>query len=110
MYHHSTQYIYYTYNAHILYNPPSVIHLPVHPLPTTLQGSELISKRVLPPSDNIDSPVLSFVPLEHYNAIRLTQTIHSNLAALNRVLRGSSLLTPSLQQLPRALLQHEMLM
>ena len=88
-----------------LYNP-STFHLP----PTTLQGSELISKRVLPPSDNVDSPVLSFVALEHYNAVRLAQTIHSNLAALNRVLRGSSLLTPSVQQLARALLQHEVLM
>ena len=81
-----------------------------HPLPQPCKGSELISKRVLPPSDNIDSPVLSFVALEHYNAVRLAQTIHSNLAALNRVLRGSSLLTPSVQQLARALLQHEVVM
>jgi len=71
------------------------------------QGSELISKRVSPPSDSIDSPVLAFVALERYNAVRLAQTVHSNLAALNRVLRGTSLLTPSVQQLARALLKHE---
>ena len=71
------------------------------------QGSELISKKVSPPSDKLDSPVLAFISLEHYNAVRLVQAVHSSLADLNKVLRGSALLTTDVQRLARALLRHE---
>ena len=72
-----------------------------------IQGSELISKKVSPPSDKLDSPVLAFVSLEHYNAVRLVQAVHSSLADLNKVLRGSALLTTDVQRLASALLRHE---
>ena len=71
------------------------------------QGSELISKRTSPPSDKIESPVIAFVALERHNAIRLVQTVHYSLASLNRVLRGSSLLTPAVQKLASSLLRNE---
>ena len=74
---------------------------------THIQGSELIMKHVSPPSDKINSPVVAFIALERYNAIRLVQTVHSSLAALNKVLKGTSLLTPSVQKLAGALLKHE---
>ena len=60
-----------------------------------------------PPSDKIESPVLAFVALERYNAIRLVQSVHASLAALNRVLKGTSLLTPTVQKLAGSLLKHE---
>lgn len=60
-----------------------------------------------PPSDKIDTPVLAFIALERYNALRLVQTVHSSLAALNKVLRGSSLLTPSVQKMAGSLLKSE---
>ena len=72
-----------------------------------LQGSELVTKRVSPPSDKIESPVVAFVSLERYNAITLVQRVHSSLAALNKVLRGSSLLTPAVQKLASSLLRNE---
>ena len=60
-----------------------------------------------PPSDKLDSPVLAFISLERYNAVRLVQAVHSSLADLNKVLRGSALLTTDVQRLARALLRHE---
>ena len=72
-----------------------------------MQGSELVTKRVSPPSDKIESPVVAFVALERYNAITLVQRVHSSLAALNKVLRGSSLLTPAVQKLASSLLRNE---
>ena len=74
-----------------------------------VQGSELISKKVSPPSDKLDSPVLAFISLERYNAVRLVQAVHSSLANLNKVLRGSALLTTDVQRLARALLKHEVI-
>ena len=50
---------------------------------------------------------MALVALERYNAIRLVQTVHSSLASLNRVLRGSSLLTPAVQKLASSLLKNE---
>ena len=73
----------------------------------TTQGSELITKQISPPSDKIDTPVIAFIALERYNALRLVQTVHSSLAALNKVLRGSSLLTPSVQKMASYLLKSE---
>ncbi|CAI8045536.1 Cytoplasmic dynein 2 heavy chain 1 [Geodia barretti] len=71
------------------------------------QGSELITKKVSPPSDKLESPVLAFVSLERFNAVRLVQKVHSSLASLNRVLRGSSLLSTDVHRLAGALLRHE---
>ena len=49
-------------------------------------------------SANLNSPVLAFISL------RLEQAVHSSLAGLNKVLRGSALLTTDVQRLARALL------
>ena len=74
---------------------------------THAQGSELISKKLSLPSEKQESPVLAFISLERYNAVRLVQTVHSSLADLNKVLRGASLLTTDVQSLAAALLRHE---
>ena len=55
----------------------------------------------------MESPVLAFISLERYNAVKLVQAVHTGLASLNRVLRGSSLLTTDVQSLGGALLQHQ---
>ena len=52
-------------------------------------------------SDNLNSPALAFISLW------LVQAVHSSLADLNKVLRGSALLTTDVQRLARALLRHE---
>nr|XP_023648221.1 cytoplasmic dynein 2 heavy chain 1 isoform X1 [Paramormyrops kingsleyae]XP_023648222.1 cytoplasmic dynein 2 heavy chain 1 isoform X1 [Paramormyrops kingsleyae] len=71
------------------------------------QGSSLIHQKVAPPSESQGSPVLSFIVLEQFNAIRLVQSIHQSLAALSRVIRGTSLLTADVQKLATALLNQE---
>ena len=82
----------------------------------SLEHSELITKKVSPPSDKVESPVLAFVSLERFNAVRLVQSVHSSLASLNRVLRGSSLLSTDrgssllstdVHRLAGSLLRHE---
>ncbi|KAM9852784.1 cytoplasmic dynein 2 heavy chain 1 isoform 4-T4 [Aulostomus maculatus] len=71
------------------------------------QGSTLIHQKVAPPMDGQGSPVLSFITLEQFNAIRLVQGIHQSLAALSKVIRGTQLLTPEVQKLATALLNQE---
>ncbi|CAG6004611.1 unnamed protein product [Menidia menidia] len=71
------------------------------------QGSTLIHQKVDPPADSQKSPVLSFIGLEQFNAIRLVQNIHQSLAALSKVIRGTQLLTPEVQKLATALLNQE---
>ncbi|MBN3304013.1 DYHC2 protein, partial [Amia calva] len=71
------------------------------------QGSSLIHQKVSPPSKSQGSPVLSFIILEQFNAIRLVQSIHQSLAALSKVIRGTSLLTSDVQKLATALLNQE---
>uniref|UniRef100_W5MJK1 Cytoplasmic dynein 2 heavy chain 1 n=1 Tax=Lepisosteus oculatus TaxID=7918 RepID=W5MJK1_LEPOC len=71
------------------------------------QGSSLIHQKVAPPSESQASPVLSFIILEQFNAIRLVQSIHQSLAALSKVIRGTSLLTSEVQKLATALLNQE---
>lgn len=71
-----------------------------------LQGSELLTKRAVPPSES-NFPVLEFVALERYNAIGLVQTIHSSLKDLNKVMKGSALLSPAVQKVAGALLKNE---
>ncbi|XP_064157010.1 dynein cytoplasmic 2 heavy chain 1 isoform X2 [Anguilla rostrata] len=71
------------------------------------QGSSLIHQKVAPPSESQGSPVLSFVILEQFNAVRLVQSIHQSLAALSKVIRGTSLLTADVHKLATALLNQE---
>ncbi|KAM3616882.1 uncharacterized protein V6R79_025341 [Siganus canaliculatus] len=71
------------------------------------QGSNLIHQKVSPPAESQGSPVLSFIALEQFNAIRLVQSIHQSLAALSKVIRGTQLLTPVVQKLATALLNQE---
>ncbi|XP_036005544.1 cytoplasmic dynein 2 heavy chain 1 isoform X1 [Fundulus heteroclitus] len=71
------------------------------------QGSTLIHQKVEPPTEGQMSPILSFIALEQFNAIRLVQSIHQSLAALSKVIRGTQLLTPEVQKLATALLNQE---
>ncbi|KAJ8297986.1 LOW QUALITY PROTEIN: hypothetical protein KUTeg_024517 [Tegillarca granosa] len=73
------------------------------------EGSKLIHQRVAPPSDKTgkESPVVSFIKLEKYNAIKLVQNVHQSLASLSKVIRGTQLLTTEVQKLAAALLNQE---
>ncbi|GAA6076052.1 cytoplasmic dynein 2 heavy chain 1 isoform X1, partial [Tachysurus ichikawai] len=71
------------------------------------QGSSLIQQKLAPPTDGTSSPVLSFVLLEQFNAIRLVQSIHQSLASLSKVIRGTCLLTADTHKLATALLNQE---
>ena len=70
----------------------------------------MISKHATPPSEKLDSPVLEFVALERYNAIQLVSTIHSSLRELNSVLKGTTLLSSTVQNLASSLLKNEVLL
>ncbi|KAK3100036.1 hypothetical protein FSP39_013759 [Pinctada imbricata] len=73
------------------------------------QGSQLIQAKVKPPGDKTgqEPPIISFIKLEQYNAIRLVQSIHQSLAQLSKVIRGTQLLTKEVQNLAAALLNQE---
>ncbi|GAB5577021.1 cytoplasmic dynein 2 heavy chain 1 isoform X12 [Prionailurus iriomotensis] len=71
------------------------------------QNSNLIHQKVCPPNDRQGSPVLSFIVLEQFNAIRLVQTVHQSLAALSKVIRGTTLLSSEVQKLASALLNQK---
>ncbi|KAM8977653.1 cytoplasmic dynein 2 heavy chain 1 [Pelodytes ibericus] len=71
------------------------------------QNSNLIHQKVSPPTERHGSPILSFIILEQFNAIRLLQSIHQSLAALSKVIRGTSLLTSEVQRLASALLDQK---
>ncbi|XP_013915709.1 PREDICTED: cytoplasmic dynein 2 heavy chain 1 [Thamnophis sirtalis] len=71
------------------------------------QNSNLIHQKVSPPSERQGSPILSFIILEQFNAIRLVQSIHQSLAALSKVIRGTSLLSSEVQKLASALLNQK---
>lgn len=74
------------------------------------QGStqNLIQCKIEPPSGSENrSPVVSFVLLERYNAVKLVQTIHSTLSSLSKVIRGTILLTSDVQKLANSLLLQE---
>ena len=74
-----------------------------------LQGVNLIQQKVAPPAEKSgnESPIISFILLERYNAIRLVQTVHQSLAALSKVIRGTQLLSKDVQNLAAALLNQE---
>lgn len=67
----------------------------------------MVGKAPGPPSDMIDSPVHAFVSLERYNAIRLVQVVHSSLKDLNKVIKGTILLSSNVQKLASSLLKNE---
>ncbi|XP_077154625.1 cytoplasmic dynein 2 heavy chain 1 isoform X4 [Ranitomeya variabilis] len=71
------------------------------------QNSNLIHQKVSPPTERHGSPIFSFIILEQFNAIRLVQSIHHSLAALSKVIRGTSLLTSDVQKLASALLEQK---
>ncbi|XP_071990308.1 cytoplasmic dynein 2 heavy chain 1 isoform X1 [Engystomops pustulosus] len=71
------------------------------------QNSNLIHQKVSPPTERHGSPILSFIILEQFNAIRLVQSIHQSLAALSKVIRGTSLLTSDVHKLASALLEQK---
>ncbi|XP_053561557.1 cytoplasmic dynein 2 heavy chain 1 [Bombina bombina] len=71
------------------------------------QNSNLIHQKVAPPTERHGSPILSFIILEQFNSIRLLQSIHQSLAALSKVIRGTSLLTSDVQKLANALLEQK---
>ena len=67
--------------------------------------------KVPPPSDkgSSGSPVTAFVLLERFNAIKLIQVVHSSLAALSKVIRGTQLLASDVQTLAAALMNQEVI-
>lgn len=73
------------------------------------QGSQLINSKIKPPSDKTgqEAPIISFIKLEQYNAIKLVQSIHQSLASLSKIIRGTMLLTKEVQNLAAALLNQE---
>ncbi|XP_069615312.1 cytoplasmic dynein 2 heavy chain 1 [Ranitomeya imitator] len=71
------------------------------------QNSNLIHQKVSPPTERHGSPIFSFIILEQFNAIRLVQNIHHSLAALSKVIRGTSLLTSDVQKLASTLLEQK---
>ena len=74
-----------------------------------LQGQNLIQTKVSAPSDKSgrDLPVTSFIQLERFNGVKLVQSVHANLAALSKVIRGTQLLTSDVQNLASALMDQE---
>ncbi|MEJ1281076.1 hypothetical protein NN561_012023 [Cricetulus griseus] len=73
----------------------------------SILNSNLIHQKVSPPNDRQGSPVLSFIILEQFNAIRLVQSVHQSLAALSKVIRGTTLLSSEVQKLASALLNQK---
>ncbi|PKU42265.1 cytoplasmic dynein 2 heavy chain 1 [Limosa lapponica baueri] len=71
------------------------------------QNSNLIHQKVSPPVEQQGSPILSFINLEQFNAIRLVQSVHQSLASLSKVIRGTSLLSSEVQRLANALLNQK---
>ncbi|XP_071951365.1 cytoplasmic dynein 2 heavy chain 1-like isoform X2 [Antedon mediterranea] len=73
------------------------------------QGSQLIHAKVQVPTDKSgnEPPINSFILQEYYNAVHLVQFIHSTLASLSKVLRGSILLTSEVSSLAKNLLNQE---
>ena len=65
--------------------------------------------KVAPPKEKYGSstPLVSFLQLEKYSAIKLVQFVHSSLASLSKVIRGTQLLTNEIQALAAALMNQE---
>ena len=72
------------------------------------QGNSIIQAKVAPPSDKGNTtPIVSFIMLERFNAIKLVQNIHGSLATLSKIIRGTQLLTSDAQNTAQALMNQE---
>ncbi|XP_065833043.1 cytoplasmic dynein 2 heavy chain 1-like isoform X2 [Oscarella lobularis] len=73
------------------------------------QGTDLVNKKLPPLAEksNATPPVLLFVTNERYSALKLMQQVHASLSALNKVIRGTTLVTPAVQKLAASLLHHQ---
>ncbi|XP_057314672.1 cytoplasmic dynein 2 heavy chain 1-like isoform X2 [Hydractinia symbiolongicarpus] len=72
------------------------------------QGSQTLQQKVHAPVDNENTqPVESFVRLEHYNAVLLVQHVHATLSSLAKVIKGTQLVTPTVQKMAVSLMHHE---
>lgn len=71
------------------------------------QGANLIQAKVAAPGSSSESPVRAFIQLEYYSVIGIVQTVHRSLAQLSKVIRGTLLLTTSVQELADSLLRQE---
>ena len=65
--------------------------------------------KVSAPSDKsgTQSPIVAFILLERYSAVKLVQSIHASLASLSKVIRGTLLLSSEVSNLAEALLNNE---
>ena len=74
----------------------------------SLQGHQVLQKKLSPPQEDENSlPVTSFIMLELYNAVNLAQHIHSTLASLAKVIKGTQLLTTDVEVLAVALMRQQ---
>jgi len=71
------------------------------------QGTGMLQMKLQPPYGESSNPLKSFVQLEHYNGITLLQFIHKSLAALSKVIRGTTLLDEKVTKLAASLLKQE---
>ena len=71
------------------------------------QGSGMLQLKLQTPQGETANPVKSFVELEFYNGISILQSVHKSLAALSKVIRGSSLLDEKVAKLASSLLQQQ---
>jgi len=72
------------------------------------QGHQVLQKKLSPPQEDENSlPVTSFIILELYNAVNLAQHIHSTLASLAKVIKGTQLLTTDVEILAIALMRQQ---
>nr|XP_026693267.1 cytoplasmic dynein 2 heavy chain 1-like isoform X1 [Ciona intestinalis] len=69
--------------------------------------SSVIHTKIEVPTVSDASPVVQFVMLERYNAIKLVQKVHQTLSSLSKVMRGSQLLTSDVHKLASSILQQE---
>ncbi|XP_069942834.1 cytoplasmic dynein 2 heavy chain 1 isoform X1 [Cherax quadricarinatus] len=71
------------------------------------QGANLIQAKVSIPASSSESPVKAFIQLEYFSVVSIVQTVHRSLAQLSKVIRGTLLLTTSVQELADSLLRQE---
>jgi dynein heavy chain 2 len=70
------------------------------------KGTELVNKKVTQSFEQA-LPVTVFVVQEHSSALKLVQDVHFSLTALDKVIRGTALLTSEVHHLASALLQQQ---
>ena len=70
-------------------------------------GSAMLQMKLQFPQGDPNDPIKSFVLLEKFNGVSLLQKIHKSLAALSKVIRGSSLLDEEVSRLAASLLRQD---